>query len=322
VILNIIMAEVASPINNDAQQDVLEYTIAEELEDNSVTSSIIVNNVARTTEQRKTLVDFFSFCGNITALSIIPDDQDESIVSAVITFDSPVAARTAVLLNNTPLNEKFISVHLAPTEQSGQDTTEVFPKLHTAERTQTSIISELLAKGYQLSQQALQNAREYDEANQITATMNQLAKEVEASVTSFDQEHKITETIQQFAQLAKVRVVALDQTYQISTNAMALGDSVKDKLAQLEEEHNISSRVESATGAVVAGVQQGANQVNEFLATNETAKAGIEQVSAIGNYINDALTSWLGDSTVNQASTLPVVNQSANIVVNTTDAPQ
>jgi len=81
-------------------------------------NSVIVRNIAPTVDPptHKVLADFFSFCGNITALSVAPDDRDPTTgsVMAIVTFESKAAARTAVLLNNALINERAIQVELAP----------------------------------------------------------------------------------------------------------------------------------------------------------------------------------------------------------------
>jgi len=167
-------------------------------------ASIIVTNIPiETTHQQ--IGDFFSFCGNITALSLTPG-SDESTSTAIVTFSSPAAARTSVLLNRALINKRQITVTLAPTDYQLSTTQEVREPeqdfsldnlithdLPAEQRTQTSVVASLLAKGYQLSSDAFQKAKHFDQTHAITKQMDQKWSDFTVVINRYDSMYHISE---------------------------------------------------------------------------------------------------------------------------------
>jgi len=302
-------------------------------------ASIIVKNVLVVPEDSTTtskhITDFFSFCGNIISLAMIPDESDPTTTSAILTFETPSAARTALLLHQTILNERAISVELAPISVSApKSESETFPRMDSPPQTQTPVIKNLLNRGYQLSQDALQKAKDYDEAHGVTSSMNEYAKsfetqvnaldtqygvsdrlqEVKAKVNSIDQEYGISESINNVITSTSESIKAVDEQYHIS-------DSVNDSLAAaqaqaaaFDEQYKISETVTNTAEAVAAEgvrlaeqidlektkeevgnqIQQASDSISEYLATSPTAQTISTGLADFGNMVSAGIYSAFG----------------------------
>ncbi|CCX33339.1 hypothetical protein FPQ18DRAFT_322469 [Pyronema domesticum] len=138
-------------------------------------STVHVKNIASSTTETE-LTNFFSFCGKITAHTLTPESgAPDSPLSATITFNSPSAASTAVLLDGTPLNhvplqvtaahsiEEIAGSHLAPTAAIGPD-----GEIPQEAKPRSTIFAEYLASGYLIGDTALHKGIELDKKHQIT----------------------------------------------------------------------------------------------------------------------------------------------------------
>jgi hypothetical protein len=234
---------------------------------------------------KKILNDYFSFCGQIKSIEIVEDTTPEN-VSGVITFENSADIKTAVLLNNTQINDRYITVELYQpgVAQSNEPQGPVDAFLNDA----ASVVKSI------------------DENIQLSATIGTVVQSIDNNVTSINQEYQISQKLNLVGDSIKEKALELDDTLQLSNNANAVGTSIKDSFVKFEEDHQIGQRV-SETAAVVSdavvtgvqtgvasvssGVQTASASVSEFLNTNETAKTGIEFVNDIGDSISSSLNS-------------------------------
>jgi len=265
-------------------------------------ASVIVKNVAPTTEPptHKVLSDFFSFCGNISALSVSPAVGDETTVTAVVTFESEAAAKTAVLLNNALISDRAITVELAPPGfQPPSSSVSVDQLPHSAlpnQRSEASVIQAMLDSGYKLSADAIAQAKAFDDSTGISATLST-----------------------GFAALT-ARIDEIDQSLQLSTQAKALGDSIASKAAEINNDLQISTKAGEvggatlnffqqtantiATGATAAfqtttttlttGVTSATDSVANFVNTNAQVTEGVQTISAVGASLGQTLSNTWG----------------------------
>jgi len=269
-------------------------------------NSVIVRNVAQTIEPptEKVLADFFSFCGNIAALTIAPDDRDPSGSSAmaVVTFESKAAARTAVLLNNALINEKAIQVELAPpnfrlvsdasSPHGGVKSVSpaTLPRIEGADdRSQTSVVASLLARGYTLSANAVNSARKFDEEKGISKKASEIADQAAAGVRDIDEKLGVSATLQTFGTTIQQKASEIGQTYQVTEKAQVasqvLGDwgrtfssGLQNVAQQGKDLVDQSPALQNATqtiagwGTAVAGVFRDAKTISE----QEQAAQGVQ----------------------------------------------
>lgn len=254
-------------------------------------------------------------------------------MSAIVTFENTSAARTALLLNHTFLNERSILVELAPFNLAvpRPDGSGSFPRHFpdSGPQTQESVIKNLLNQGYKVGVGALESAKAYDEEHKISEQMNDFAKKVETRVNAIDTEYEISDKVnavvgqvkdldQQYGissgingavQTAAAQVQALDQQFHISEAVQQTVLSAQTQVAELDSEYHISENiVAGAEKAASEGVKllttinqelqldqrskeasdalsYGANQVAEFLETNETVQEVSNFLSSIGTAV-------------------------------------
>lgn len=171
-------------------------------------TTVHVSNIAHDTTESD-LKAFFSFCGKITSLSVTPSGGNP-ILSATINFEREAAARTAVLLDGTPLGDSLLSVKSARSidelagsnlAQSADDTTD--GEIPQESKPHSTIFAEYLAAGYALGDAVLERGIELDKkhgltnkfASYLTSTLQALDNKTHASDTarSMDNQYNITE---------------------------------------------------------------------------------------------------------------------------------
>ncbi|CAE6402397.1 unnamed protein product [Rhizoctonia solani] len=130
----------------------------------TTTHSVHVANLAETTSE-KNLSDFFTFCGKIASI-----DFDSKTRSATIHFESPNAAKTALMLNGGTLDGSAIAVTSEvehedlPQEEHHDETNPI----QQTDKPRAAIAAEYLAKGYTLSDNILQKAIDIDKKQGIS----------------------------------------------------------------------------------------------------------------------------------------------------------
>ena len=143
--------------------------------------TVHVSNIAPSTTEAE-LSSFFSFCGNITALALTPaSGAPGAPQSATITFNTPAAASTAVLLDGTALSKEMPPLHVtaAPSidEIAGSHVVDHDPAdhpQHSADipqdaKPRSAVLAEYLASGYVIGDAALQRGIELDTKHGLSA---------------------------------------------------------------------------------------------------------------------------------------------------------
>ncbi|KAF8918846.1 hypothetical protein CPB85DRAFT_1278996 [Mucidula mucida] len=123
--------------------------------------TVNVSGIAPSTTQQS-LHDFFTFCGTITSV-----DYKESDKSAVIHFEKPSAAKTALMLNGGTLDGSTLTVS-SDVAHADEEHVEGKEGIDQSDKPRAGIAAEYLAKGYQLSDQILQRAIEIDNKQGIS----------------------------------------------------------------------------------------------------------------------------------------------------------
>jgi len=139
-------------------------------------ATVHVSGIAAGTPERD-VSSFFSFCGTINSLTLTPSSgAADAPLSATITFERESAAKTAVLLDGTPLNEKPLTVtaahniddiagsHLAPSGDIGPD-----GEILQENKPRTAVMAEYLAAGYTIGDSVLQKGIDFDRKTSFTS---------------------------------------------------------------------------------------------------------------------------------------------------------
>ncbi|KAI9022148.1 hypothetical protein CLU79DRAFT_751397, partial [Phycomyces nitens] len=165
---------------------------------------VLVKNIAPTTEE-KTIHDFFLFCGKIKEFEIIKDGEKQK---ALVWFERPSAAKTAILLSNASVDNVNILVEpyfesTDPSKATDKDSPKDSPKDTDQESKPVSnVMAEILAAGYSLGDNILAKGLEFDTKtgfsarvqqyfNQLQANLQQLNQKYHVSDRAMDVEHKI-----------------------------------------------------------------------------------------------------------------------------------
>lgn len=170
-----------------------------------MSSTVHVKGISSQTSEKE-VRDFFSFCGKIQTLSVTPESGDaSSSQSASVTFEKETAAKTALLLDNTQLGPSQVHVTAAQTldqaaggKTAGQSDDE---EIQQEEKPRSRVAAEMLAHGYNLSDQVITRALQLDQQHGIS---NRFTK----ALTDFDAKYKASEKAQ-----------AADTKYGVSSRA-------------------------------------------------------------------------------------------------------
>jgi len=256
-------------MNKTTEQELKEPLLSANEEVEKDTCSVVVKNLKKSDQLQSTLNNFFSFCGAIASTSFVDDPIDQTLVIATLTFHEPSSAKTAVLLNNTQINERFITVELLKDVKS-RESAKMLPSVVDDIVNMLPVLEPVRGVG-----------RSIGEKIHITEAICS----VKEQVRNFDEEYKVTETIQN-------KATEIDNNWQITNNV----NYVKDTLVRLEEEHHITQKVTDGAivvgGVIVAGLEIGAQQVAQFMRTNETAIAGVEYVNNVGQELSERIKNW------------------------------
>ncbi|KAG2115463.1 hypothetical protein DEU56DRAFT_933002 [Suillus clintonianus] len=143
-------------------------------------SAVTVSNISPSTTQEK-LHEFFSFCGNIKSIDLKSDGDSKP--SAVVTFEKPSSAGTALMLNGGTLDGEHLhitsDVEFNNHHEQSQHSSSPFEQ---SDKPRAGIAAEYLAKGYKLSDHILQRAIEIDNKQGISKRFLDYMRGLDTSV--------------------------------------------------------------------------------------------------------------------------------------------
>jgi len=243
--------------------------------------AVLVTNISPSANE-KTVSDFFSFCGKIIEL-FLKKEEGKDTSSAVITFETESAAKTALLLTNALIVDRPITVSSYVTSSTPAETTTTtqsttvtedprgtpvdqsniinkdFNGIPDADRSKTSVVASLLAAGYTLANNALENAKEIDERNNFSARARVVVNQM------------------------VVKAQEIDKELGISDKANAAIAAVKDTANKVDAQYGISEKTASAVATIKTGAQIGLDAAQSGIAKaqeNATVKKGVEVVKS------------------------------------------
>jgi len=157
-------------------------------------TSVTASNLGKDVTEKQ-VTDFFSFCGKISSLKLEPDGEKQR---AIITFERPSAARTAILLQDAHLGTSQVHVSStvpldgASTPPTSSTHIHHHPDFPQEDKPRTAVVAEYLSHGYTLTDQALQKAIEYDHKNGISKKFYGLLNSVLGTAQGVDQKLGVT----------------------------------------------------------------------------------------------------------------------------------
>jgi RNA recognition motif-containing protein len=174
-------------------------------------NTVYVKNISTATSEKE-IKEFFSFCGKITSIQV--EKTSATSQEAVVTFEKPTAAKTALLLDHTQLGANQVSVSTTHqgddsddhhyTSNDDRDSDEITQE----EKPRSRIIAEYLAHGYVISDAATQRAIELDQKHGVSDRFL-------STLQKIDQKYNATD-----------KAKGVDQTYGITQKATGVASSL------------------------------------------------------------------------------------------------
>jgi RNA recognition motif-containing protein len=187
-----------------------------------MSNSVQVANIAQTTTKDH-LDDFFTFCGKITSIDL---KDTHPTKSAIIHFEKPQAAKTALMLNGGLLDGSNLQVTSDTVKEDESHHDEAHPPpsdapFEQSDKPRAAIAAEYLAKGYALSDQILSKAIDLDKkhgiSNRFLSYITSVDKTVGAKVGGPDQ--TVSGKVQSALAGASTRARSMDEQRGISKQA-------------------------------------------------------------------------------------------------------
>ncbi|KAJ8103225.1 hypothetical protein POJ06DRAFT_65695 [Lipomyces tetrasporus] len=181
-------------------------------------TSIIVSNISPEVTQQQ-ISDFFSFCGKISSINLRDASSAETatkLQEARIVFENETAAKTALLLTDTKLDNSNVVVQpdiSAPAETSesassaAAATAEEENDIQQEYKPKAAIIAEIISHGYVLSDKAVLMSAEFDKQHGISSRFQKFLSDIDTkynitnraatTASSADTKYGITERVNQ-----------------------------------------------------------------------------------------------------------------------------
>ncbi|XP_074282321.1 binding partner of ACD11 1 isoform X2 [Silene latifolia] len=196
--------------------------------------TVKVDNLSDLATQRE-IYDFFSFSGDIEHIEICSESGQSK--TAFVTFTEEKALEIALLLSGATLVDRIVTISLAENYvvKPEMEVKIVENASRTADAEDTSlnaefksgspngriyvskaqeVVSNMIAKGSAIRQDAVNKAKAFDEKHQLRATAS-------ARVTSFDKRVGLTDKITVGISAVNEKVKSVDQRLQVSDKTMA-----------------------------------------------------------------------------------------------------
>lgn len=154
------------------------------------------------------------FCGTITRIHFHPDTK-----SALIHFEKPSAAKTALMLNGGTLNGAQLTV-TSPNEHNDEEAHYEGP-IEQTDKPRAGIAAEYLARGYKLSDSILQRAIELDSQRGISKRFLSYIQSLDTTLgqKALGPEQTISGKMQQTLAQGYEQAKTIDEQKGISTKA-------------------------------------------------------------------------------------------------------
>ncbi|KAF6004775.1 hypothetical protein F1559_001472 [Cyanidiococcus yangmingshanensis] len=204
-------------------------------------NAVLVRNLSPEVT-KQTLLDFFSFCGEISTIKVRTmakgvvlqseagngDPGTSEALEALVVFQTQAAKKTALVLDSATLKKRKINV-----SEAGE---EVIASFHDVQQADTSSSRAEANETASARQARIQGLREEFD-NAIRRTSDKLS--------DFNEKHRISERVQEFGDLTKRKTKEINEQYRISERAREGWETVREKTRQLDERLHLS---ESARG--------------------------------------------------------------------------
>jgi len=180
----------------------------------SIRSVKVCNLSLGATEQD--IKEFFSFSGEIQHVEI--QGESERSQTAYVTFNDAQGAETAALLSGATIVDQAVTIVLAPDYTAPVPATPSASPMATEHNSSAAgtpvqkaedVVTSMLAKGFVLGKDAVNQAKTFDEKHKFTST-------AVATVASLDQKIGLSEKITLGTTLVNDKMKEVDQKFQVA----------------------------------------------------------------------------------------------------------
>lgn len=237
-------------------------------------NTVYVKNISPQTSEKE-IKEFFSFCGKISDLHVKSAGATQE---AIVTFEKPTAAKTALLLDHTQLGSTQVTVS---SEHSAADDTETHThnseresdEITQEEKPRSRIIAEYLAHGYVIGDVAAQRAIDLDNKHGVSSRFLQTLQNLDSKYKATDKAKSVDQSYG-VTQKANSLLSGLASYYE-----KAVGTPTGKKLVnfytqssrQVQDIHNEARRLADLKKKDAGGAEQAAGTAN-FMPVSGTEK--------------------------------------------------
>ncbi|KAJ0987586.1 hypothetical protein J5N97_005942 [Dioscorea zingiberensis] len=173
--------------------------------------TVLVSNISLAATERD-VKEFFSFSGDIDYIEI--QSESASTQRAFVTFKDTQGAETAMLLSGATIVDLSVNItpvedYQLPPEAYKQILERKLPPAGSAVRKAEDAVSSMLAMGFVLGKDALNQAKAFDERHHLISNAS-------ATVASLDNKIGLTEKISMGTALISGKVREVDERFQVS----------------------------------------------------------------------------------------------------------
>jgi hypothetical protein len=242
-------------------------------------NTVLVSNISPIATEA-TLKEFFSFCGNITNISLEKRDN-QSPSEALITFENQEAVDTALLLQGALLDERPLAVCLLkdldkvhpPVPEATREAHAADPNTQEHSSILASKIAPVLAAAYWFGSGAINKMKEIDEKAKISATVNTATEATLQTLKNVDDQWKISSTVENYTKQVDT---SLNISGNVNTAMTAVSNTVDNIKATPQAQTiatnftNLSNMIEPKTHALMNELEEVKSQTREIIEKQES----------------------------------------------------
>ncbi|WBW72476.1 RNA-binding protein Vip1 [Schizosaccharomyces osmophilus] len=159
-----------------------------------MSNQVIVKNISLEVTEKQ-ISDFFSFCGKVSSISTFKEGETQT---AKIQFERPSATKTALLLQDALLGQNKIQISSSDAPASAGSTHDKGgaggdQAASQEDKPRSAIISELLGRGYHLSDVTLEKGIQLDQSLGVSSKFKGVLESALSSVHSMNERYHVTE---------------------------------------------------------------------------------------------------------------------------------
>ncbi|EPX74742.1 RNA-binding protein Vip1 [Schizosaccharomyces octosporus yFS286] len=159
-----------------------------------MSNQVLVKNISLEVTEKQ-ISDFFSFCGKVSNISTFKEGDTQT---AKIQFERPSATKTALLLQDALLGQNKIQISSSDAPASSSSSLDKGgaggdQATSQEDKPRSAIISELLGRGYHLSDVTLEKGIQLDQSLGVSTKFKGVLESALSSVHSMNERYHVKE---------------------------------------------------------------------------------------------------------------------------------